>query len=103
MALLREATIRLARSPKVVDFAQGQRALTGLATRFVRGPSVAAAIETAARLAGEGIASSLYYLGEYVTDPAVFDETVGELTHALQAAANAAWTSRPRSTPPRSA
>ena len=68
--------IALARSPRVTRWMQANRATAALARRFVGGSSAEAAIETAKRLRQAGLKASLYYLGEYVADPALIAETV---------------------------
>lgn len=87
MSIWQESMIRLARSEKVTGFAQRQSWLSGLANQFVGGASVADARSSAAELAREGITSTLFYLGEYVSDPALIAKTLTELTAALTATA----------------
>lgn len=79
--------IRLARSQRVTGFAQRQAWLSGLAGRFVGGPDVDAAVACAEGLARDGIAASVFYLGEYVTDPALIAETVAQLGAVITATA----------------
>lgn len=86
MALWQEGMIRLARSEAVTGFAQRQRWLQGLASQFVSGATIEDALDGAGRLAGEGITASLFYLGEYVTDPEVIAQTVSQLSAAITAA-----------------
>jgi proline dehydrogenase len=66
--------IALARSPRVTRWMQGNRAAAALARRFVGGGDVAAAIAMARDLELAGFRTSLYYLGEYVEDPALVAE-----------------------------
>jgi len=66
--------IALARQPRVTRWMQGNRATAALARRFVGGADVAAAIAAARDLEQAGFKASLYYLGEYVEDPAVVAE-----------------------------
>lgn len=66
--------IGLARSRRVTRWMQGNRAAAALARRFVGGADVTAAIDVARELEKAGFATSLYYLGEYVEDPAVVAE-----------------------------
>jgi len=68
--------IALARSPRVTRWMQANRATAALARRFVGGSNAEEAIETAKRLRQAGLKVSLYYLGEYVADPALIEETV---------------------------
>jgi len=68
--------IALARSPRVTRWMQANRATAALARRFVGGASAEQAIETAKRLWQAGLKASLYYLGEYVADPTLIEETV---------------------------
>ena len=83
MALWQESMIRLARSERVTAFAHRQPWLRGLAGRFVGGSTVGEAGAEAARLAERGIASSVFYLGEYETDPAVIAATIDQLGLAI--------------------
>lgn len=87
MTIWQEGMIRLARSEKVTDFAQRQPWLSGLANQFVGGASVADARNSALELARSGITSTLFYLGEYVSDPELIAQTVTELKAALAATA----------------
>jgi proline dehydrogenase len=66
--------IALARSPRVTRWMQGNRATAKLARRFVGGGDVGAAMNVAADLQRAGFKTSLYYLGEYVEDPALVAE-----------------------------
>jgi proline dehydrogenase len=66
--------IALARSRRVTRWMQGNRAAATLARRFIGGTDVTAAIDVARDLEKAGFATSLYYLGEYVEDPAVVAE-----------------------------
>lgn len=89
MALWQEGMIRLARSEAVAGFAQKQHWLSGLAGQFVSGPTVHDAVVQAERLSWQGIDTSMFFLGEYVTDPGLIAQTVGQLTSAISAAAEA--------------
>lgn len=66
--------IALARSPRLTRWMQGNRATAAIARRFVAGADAAQAIAVARDLEQAGFRASLYYLGEYVTDPAVVAE-----------------------------
>lgn len=83
MKLWQESMIALARSERITDLAQSQTYLQGLASRFVGGPSTEEAIERARTLQSQGISSSLFFLGEYVKDPAIIGQTVIELNRVL--------------------
>ena len=76
--------IALARSPRVTRWMHGNRATAALARRFVGGDSVDDGVAVAKRLNSAGFKTSLYYLGEYVTDPQVIDETVQQKKLAIQ-------------------
>ena len=89
MRLWQQAMISLARSARITDLVQNSGAFRGLASRFVGGASPDRALETAHRLNRHGISSSLFYLGEYVEDPAVIDETVRQLDAVLAGLAGA--------------
>ncbi len=90
MTIWQEGMIRLARSERVTAFAQRQPWLSGLAGQFVGGTSVADARNSAAGLARDGIAATLFYLGEYVSDPELIAATVTELKAATVATSEAA-------------
>lgn len=79
MKLWQEAMIALARSERVTNFVQSRRSFHGLSRRFVGGESTTAALDTARRLQSEGLASSLYYLGEYVEDPVIIEKAIDQL------------------------
>lgn len=66
--------IALARSPGVTRWMQGNRATASIARRFVAGADAARAVTVARDLERAGFKASLYYLGEYVKDPAVVAE-----------------------------
>jgi proline dehydrogenase len=79
--------IRLARSPGLTRAVQDAHALSGLAGRFVAGPDLDAALTAAVLLREQGIATTLFWLGEYVEDTAAVDETVRQLVRAAPALA----------------
>ncbi|PKQ22980.1 MAG: proline dehydrogenase [Actinobacteria bacterium HGW-Actinobacteria-5] len=89
MTIWQEGMIRLARSEQVTAFAQRQPWLTGLADRFVGGATITQARSSAAELAGDGITATLFYLGEYVSDPELISTTLTELEAAITATAEA--------------
>jgi proline dehydrogenase len=66
--------IALARSPRVTCWMQGNRATASIARRFVAGADAAQAMAVARDLEQAGFKTSLYYLGEYVQDPAIVAE-----------------------------
>jgi proline dehydrogenase len=66
--------IALARSPRVTRWMQGNRATAYVARRFVAGADAAQAMAVARDLQQAGFNTSLYYLGEYVKDPAIVAE-----------------------------
>jgi proline dehydrogenase len=83
MKLWQSLMIALARSPRVTRWMQANRATAGLARRFVGGLDAEQAIGTARRLRQAGFRASLYYLGEYVADPAQIGETVRQKKLAI--------------------
>jgi proline dehydrogenase len=66
--------IALARSARVTRWMQGNRATAYVARRFVAGADAAQAMAVARDLQQAGFKASLYYLGEYVKDPAIVAE-----------------------------
>ncbi|MBT8227566.1 MAG: proline dehydrogenase [Dactylosporangium sp.] len=85
MKLWQTSMIRLARSERITGFVQRRRRLSSLAARFVGGHDGASAVATAHGLRAEGITASLYYLGEYVRDPAIIASTIGTLSGSAAA------------------
>lgn len=87
MKLWQEGMIHLARSEPITAFAQRQPWLRGLAGQFVGGSAGEDALRSATGLSTDKISSSLFYLGEYVTDPAIIAVTVNRLSTAIAATA----------------
>lgn len=87
--LWQRGMIRLARSATVTRTVQGHRWATGLAGRFVAGADLDDALRAAGQLAADGVAVTLFRLGEYVEDAAEVDRTVRELLRAVPALAGA--------------
>ena len=77
--------IALARSPRVTRWMQGNRATAALASRFVGGSDVGAAVAAVRDLERAGFKASLYYLGEYVEDPALAAENGRQKIAAAEA------------------
>lgn len=88
MGLWQRGMIALARNRPIGAFMQ-RRSISSLAGRFVGGEDLDAAIATAAALRDSGRLSSLFFLGEYVEDPAAVARTVTELQAAIAALAGA--------------
>lgn len=89
MALWQQSMIGLARSQRVVELAQRQAWLQGLTARFVSGPGVDDAVQGALGLSRDGISASMFYLGEYVSDPVLIAQTVSQLNRVVaESAAN---------------
>jgi proline dehydrogenase len=76
--------IGLARSERLKRFMQAQRGMSALARRYVGGSNPASAIATARGLSSQGIGSSFFYLGEYVTTEALVAENVAAQTEVIQ-------------------
>ncbi|NMU93427.1 proline dehydrogenase [Achromobacter ruhlandii] len=86
MSLFQKTAIALARSPGVGRAMRALAARTSLARRFVGGADVEAAVRTAARLReAHGIRASLFYLGEYVADPAAIEHNTQQAMQACAA------------------
>lgn len=81
--------IALARNPRVTRWMQGNRATAALARRFVGGGDVDSAVAVARDLDKAGFRTSLYYLGEYVADPALVAENGRQKIAAAEALAAA--------------
>lgn len=86
MSLFQKTAIALARSPGAGRAMRALAARTSLARRFVGGADVEAAVRTAARLReAHGIRASLFYLGEYVADPAAIEHNTQQAMQACAA------------------
>ncbi|WP_025135438.1 proline dehydrogenase family protein [Achromobacter sp. DH1f] len=86
MSLFQKTAITLARSPGIGRAMRGLAARTSLARRFVGGADIDQAVRTAVRLReAHGIRASLFYLGEYVADPAAIEHNVGQAIEAATA------------------
>ena len=86
MSLFQRTTIALARSPMMGRAMRAMAARSSLARRFVGGADVEAAVQTALRLRdAHGIRASLFYLGEYVADPAAIEHNVAQAIDACDA------------------
>lgn len=85
MSLWQRSLIRLARSERLKRVMERVVGATPLARRFVGGESPAAAVAAARRLRDDlGIAASLFYLGEYMTDPVLVEKNVETTLVAIQ-------------------
>lgn len=86
MSIFQRTTIALARSPAMGRAMRAVAARTSLAQRFVGGADVDTAVRTALRLRdAHGIRASLFYLGEYVADPAAIEHNVSQAVRACGA------------------
>lgn len=86
MSLFQKTAIALARSPGAGRAMRALAARTSLARRFVGGADVEAAVRAAARLReAHGIRASLFYLGEYVADPAAIEHNTQQAMQACAA------------------
>lgn len=85
MGLWQRSMIALARREGLNRVMQRRRAASLMAGRFVGGASPESGVETALRLNAEfGITSSLFFLGEYVRDPARIEENVRNTIEAAE-------------------
>jgi proline dehydrogenase len=83
MSLWQSAMIGFARSKAITGFIQGNRLMSGMAARFVGGDCSSSAVRRSAELSALGVATSLYYLGEYVESPDLIERNVVQLTAAI--------------------
>jgi proline dehydrogenase len=79
MRLWQQGMIFLARNKAVKNFMQNRATMSELARRFVGGKDALEATEKSRALQSQGRKSSLFYLGEYVEDLSVINQTVSEL------------------------
>ncbi|MBT3360448.1 MAG: proline dehydrogenase [Rhodospirillales bacterium] len=77
--------IALARSGAVTRFMQDLAPTSGLASRFVAGAQVEDAIKTAILLKSQKLATSAFFLGEYVTDREKVEANVAGILGAVAA------------------
>jgi len=82
MLLWQKAMIGLARNPGVTRRMQGSPRMDRFARRYVGGLDAAGGLARALELRAAGIDASLFYLGEYVEDPAEIRATMDALTEA---------------------
>ena len=71
--------IYLARNEKIKSFFQSRKKLSQLASKFVGGKDEAEALNKDKSLISENVYTSLFYLGEYVSDLKVVDKTMDSL------------------------
>ncbi len=79
MRLWQSGMIFLARNQPVKNFMQNRATMSELASRFVGGRDAAAATQKSRALKLQGRTASLFYLGEYVEDLAIINQTVATL------------------------
>jgi len=77
--------IALARSGSLTRFVQRNPRISSAASQFVGGTDEDSALRTALALKQQGIRASLFFLGEYITDPAITRQTVDSLQRLLPA------------------
>jgi proline dehydrogenase len=85
VGLWQRSMIALAVNKPAARLVQGQPTLASLSRRFVGGSNLAEAVQTAEKLELSGKLASLFYLGEYVSDPALVARTVSEYMAAAPA------------------
>jgi len=85
MGLWQRSMISLARNERLTRFMHRCSSLSTLATRFVGGSTVDDLLATAEALRSSGRTASIYYLGEYVSDPQSIRRTITELKAAAAA------------------
>ena len=79
MRLWQQSMILLARNKALKEFMQSRATLSELAGKFVGGKNVEEALQKSRALKEKGIKTSLFYLGEYVEDLTLVNQTVSEL------------------------
>jgi len=79
MQLWQQSMIFLARNKAVKNFMQNRATMSELAMRFVGGKDVFEAVEKSRVLQSQGRKASLFYLGEYVEDLSIINQTVSAL------------------------
>ncbi len=71
--------IYMARNEKIKSFFQSRKSLSQLASKFVVGKDETEALNKDKGLINENIYTSLFFLGEYVSDLKVVDKTMESL------------------------
>ena len=79
MRLWQQSMISLARNKTLKNFMQGRATMSELAMRFVGGKDVVDATKKSQVLKTQGRNTSLFYLGEYIEELSVVNQTVSEL------------------------
>lgn len=82
-SLWQNMMIALARSASITRFVQTNPRISSVANELVGGADEDAALRTALALRQRGIRASLFFLGEYITDPAITRQTVDSLVRLL--------------------
>ena len=77
--LWQKSMIALAMSPTLIRTMQRSRLMARLSTRFVGGRDGPEATRRAKALQAQGLRSSMFFLGEYVSDPVLIERSVVEL------------------------
>ena len=89
MGIWQRSMIALALNKPLARLVQGQPMLAALSGRFVGGSNLAETVQMARKLKSSGKLASLFYLGEYVSDPERIARTVREYEAAAPAMAAA--------------
>ena len=85
MRIWQKSMIFLARNETVTNFMQRRATMSKLAKRFVGGKNAVEVAETTAHLKSQNnMTASLFYLGEYVEDIKVVEQTVVELKSIIK-------------------
>ena len=79
MRVWQQSMIFLARHKAVKDFMQNHATMSELAMKFVGGKDVLEAVEKSRFLKSQGCQVSLFFLGEYVEDLSIINQTVSTL------------------------
>jgi proline dehydrogenase len=84
MIMWQKLMIFLARNEKIKLFFQSRKKLSQLAAKFVGGKDEIEALNKDKSLMNENVYTSLFYLGEYVSDLKVVDKTMDSLLQILE-------------------
>ena len=84
MRLWQQSMIFLARNKTVKNFVQNRAIMSELAMRFVGGKDVAEVNEKCRALKSQGCKASVFYLGEYVEDLSIINQTVSALKASIR-------------------
>lgn len=89
MRLWQQGMITLARSKTITRAMHGSRFMNTFSRQFVAGANSTQAVERGKKLKSRSISASMFFLGEYIDDPALAEENVQALLDVIPKTAQA--------------